>query len=307
VDFDPWGWLIKAIQDPTQQVVTLAVSMIKNSPEPHVLEGWFGGEYGVMFRMALLLLVPIIFAATTGALLNGGLQQLLRTYLFALPIGVFGGVAALALVDICVQIDNVMTKWVMDMSGPKILQFREALQADDDGIGGTIGSFVQFILFLSTLLSAALIVLEMLFRNVMIYMAVMFIPLSLVAYIWGPVRVWFYNLCELIITMIFAKFVIAVVSSFGFIAVGYGSLAFRDDGNAQQLGLMIGGVVVLFIAAWAGPVLITYIMAPNHDILSRQKVQQLLPGNHDRYFAYNLAKQRMSSVGRLIPGVGRRR
>ena len=69
------------------------------------------------------------------------------------------------------------------------------------------------ILMFFFLFALLFLVLEMFFRNVMIYMAVLFIPFSLAAFIWGPIRVWFYNLCELVTTMVFAKFVIAAVMS----------------------------------------------------------------------------------------------
>jgi MFS family permease len=289
-----------------------AINLILISPDPSLNAAWYRGEYSVVLQISLWLLIPIIFAATIGALMRGGLQQVLRTYCWALPIGIFGGVVTIALVDLAIKLDNEMTVWVFSNTKETVQSFYDSMNktAGDQGIktAGTSyadadWSFVQMICMVFFLFLLLFLVLEMFFRNVMIYMAVLFIPFSLAAYIWGPIRVWFYNLCELVTTMVFAKFVIAAILSFGMTAMAYATTG-NGTYSAANLTMVFGSLVVMGIACISGPVIVTYVMSPSHSILSFKAAKQITPWNHDRKFAGQLFKANYGAIKEMIGSGG---
>jgi hypothetical protein len=312
--FNLFGFVAKAFQEAVVGLIAYAINLIVKSPEPHLTAAWFRGEYGVMLKLALWLLIPIIFSATISALLHGGLQQVLRTYLWALPIGVFGGVVTIALIEIAIDIDQELTVAVFSQTLGTIQSFYDGLNkatmdtgnaVKDQANGFTIAgwSFIQMILMFFMLFLVGFLIIEMFFREVMIYMGVLFIPFSLAAFIWGPVRVWFYNLCELVMTMVFAKFVIAAIMSFGFTAMAYGLTGSGTFSDAN-MAVIFGAIVIMIIACMSGPVLVTFVMAPNHSILSTKSAKQITPWNHDRKFAGSLFKANYKSIKEAVGSGG---
>jgi hypothetical protein len=297
-------WLQKCVVG----LIVFAINMIIIAPDPNLTSAWFRGEYGIVLQISLFLLIPIIFAATIGALMRGGLQQVLRTYLWALPIGIFGGVVAIAIIEIAIKIDHELTIAVFSNSRETIQSFYDALNEEvkDDEYqeANNVGwAFTQMVCMFIMLFLILFLMLEMFFRQVMIYMGALFIPFALAAFIWGPIRVWFYNLCELIVTMVFAKFVIAAVMSFGFTAMAYG-LTGAGEFDSAQLAVVFGALIIMVIACMSGPVLVTFIMAPSHSILSFKAAKQVTPWNHDRKFAGQLFKANYDSLKSAVKGGG---
>jgi hypothetical protein len=303
-------WWADALQRRVVDVVGWAINWIVHAPEPHLTSAWFRGEYGIALHLAMWMLLPIIFAATISALLRGGLQEVLRTYLWGLPIGVFGGVVTVALIEICIDIDGELTRAVLSRSQDTIQSFYDALNRSTVSPAANSfqgdWAFVQLVVMALFLALVVMLVVEMIFREVMIYMGAMFIPFSLAAFIWGPVRVWFYTLAELVTTMIFAKFVIASVMSFGFTALAY-AVTGQGHFSDAQFGVMLGGVAVFVIACLTGPALVAFVMNPGHAILSFKAAKQVTPWNHDRKYAgqlfaknYKAIKSKISSAGSSV-------
>jgi hypothetical protein len=327
-EFSPYDAIARKLQEATADILGFAINMIILAPDPTLKAAWFRGEYGIVMQVAMYLMVPIIFAATIGALMRGGLQQVLRTYLWALPIGVFGGVVAIAIIDIAIKIDHELTLAVFGITiGPDgqervsdsgsiatIQSFYDQMAgtvkkdtptgSTGAEVNGTLWSLTQLICIFVLLILLFFLVIEMFFRQVMIYMGALFIPFSLAAYIWGPIRVWFYNLCELIVTMVFAKFIIASIMSFGFTAMAYG-LNGGGSFSSFNIGLVMGALVVMTIACMSGPALVSFVMAPSHSILSFKAAKQVTPWNHDRKFAGQLFKSNFDSIKGALKGGGK--
>jgi hypothetical protein len=376
--FNVYDAMATKLQEATAGILGMVINLIVLAPDPTLKAAWFRGEFGVVMQVAMYLMVPIIFAATIGALMRGGLQQVLRTYLWALPIGIFGGVAAIAIIDIAIKVDHELTlavfgitqdangeQHVMDSGSIKTIQSfydqmansvkaadaadlaeNERIRAEAAAQGKTIcndigngappidpatgvpmnpniprgdcimlenvsgtanqvnatgWSLTQVLCMFVLLVLLFFLLIETFFRQVMIYMGALFIPFSLAAFIWGPIRVWFYNLCELIITMVFAKFVIAAIMSFGFTAMAYG-LNGGESFSSFNLGLVMGALVVMTIACMSGPALVTFVMAPSHSILSFKAAKQVTPWNHDRKFAGSLFKSNFDSLKGALKG-----
>lgn len=312
--FNPFTWVADhLLQEAVVGMLWLCIWMIINAPEPHLTAAWFRGEYGIILQISLWLLIPIVFAATIAALMRGGLQAVLRTYLWAVPIGIFGGVVAIALIEIAIEIDHELTAAVFARSRETVQSFYEAMNKQTGGTTGedfTQGAasyswgFVQMLMMIPMLALTVMLVIEMFFRQVMIYMAAMFIPFSLAAFIWGPIRYWFYSLCELILTMVFAKFVIAAIVSFGFTALAYG-ITGNGEFTVANIGVVLGALIVLTLACLSGPALVAFIMSPGHQILSFRAARQLTPGNHDRAWSGTLAANNYRDIRARLTAAGR--
>jgi hypothetical protein len=316
--FNVYDAIAGAIQGAVVELLAFVINMITLGPDPQLKAAWFRGEYGIILQISLYLLIPIIFAATIGALLHGGLQQVLRTYLWALPIGIFGGVVAIALLDIAIKIDQEITLAVFgigqdgsvkDSASIRTVksfydQMNNSVKGDKALEADAIAwSVTQAICMLFMLVLLFFLMVEMYFRQVMIYMAALFIPFSLAAYIWGPIRPWFYSLCEISITMIFAKAVVAGIVSFGFTGMAYG-LNGGASFSSFNLGLVFGALVILVIACMSGPVLVSFVMSPSHSILSFKAAKQVTPWNHDRKFAGQLFKANFDNLKGAFKGGG---
>ena len=104
-------------------------------------------------------------------------------------------------------------------------------------------------------------------------------------------------------TMVFAKFVIAAVMSFGFTAMAYGVTGSGTFSGAN-LAVVFGAIIVMVIACMSGPVLVSFVMSPSHSILSFKAAKQITPWNHDRKFAGSLFKANYSAIKEALGSAG---
>lgn len=290
-------------------LLTVCMNMVYNAPDANVMNMWFIGKYSTMYKMAMLMMVPIVLAATVGIILRGSLLGLFRTFVIGTAVAVFGSAVALSVVTICIEIDNDLVQAVTHGelgTIENVNRLNDALsQAHTEtdipiGVDANVDTSLRKVVmpalqavFMLIMIPCCLFMwFELVFRQVMIYMAVLFLPMSFAAYLWGPIRIWLYMLAEICVTMIFAKFIIAAIAGFGFQAV---TVAFVGDAKnganvtgSEQWGLFMGGTLVLFAACVAVPALIAFVMQPTHAILQRKQVGGFMPTSNKNTYARGL-------------------
>lgn len=307
-----FGWLVALLAGSVSNVLGWVTTLIKDAPDPQIDTVWFRQEYTAVFKIGLYLMVPMVLAATIGLIIRGSLFHVFRTYVLGVGVAVLGGAVSLSVLALCLEINNDLTEAVT--KGPlgvqgSMDQFLLALQNmqvgfTDEGIImalGQAGTPLFFIIILNLLLIFALFLwVELIFRQVMLYVAILFLPLAFVAYVWGPIRIWLYMLAEICVTMIFAKFIIAVTAGFGLRAV----FAFAGDGSSgtiqtadtsMSLMWLFGGLLVMFVACFAVPAVIAFVMQPTHDILRRKQVTSMSPWSSRSAYGYSLMKGAMGA------------
>lgn len=311
VDF--FAPISKFLSEVALKLLEANMYMIHNAPDPNVMSVWFISKYSSASAIALYLMVPIVLAATFGVILRGSLAGLFHTYVIGTAVAIFGSMVALSVVTICIAIDAEMVEAITN--GPlgtteNVRHFTDALAnssganeagavADPGTTTRKIFSPILYALCMIVMIVGCLfMLLELVFRQVMIYMSVLFLPLSFAAYIWGPIRIWLYMLAEICVSMIFAKFIVAAIAGFGFQAL---AIFFVGDNSAAlgagsgenvtgsgQWGLLVGGAFTLFAACCAIPALIAFVMQPTHAVLQRKAVWGQLPMSNKNTYARRL-------------------
>lgn len=276
--FDIFKLVAEALQDAVKGLMLGTMSLIVHSPEPDLTSLWYRGEYHLMMQIAGYVVVLVALLATISAILRGGMKELLRTFAIGLPVAVLGGVVAIGFVTLLQKVDQDMTEAMMSHTWKYFDAFYASINA-----GSAWGQFGQYeldcleiILFLNLLVFAILLWIELIFREVMIYMSVMFIPMALAAFVWAPLRNWIVGIAEVVATMVFSKFIIAAIMSFGFLAT---TTSLRD------IAVFMGGLITMAVACVAAPILIVFVMQPHHDMITRGQVAPLSPIGADRSYA----------------------
>ncbi len=303
---DIFEWLGRALASIAQALLKANMNLIKSAPDPQIhvslpnspsqamtTAAWFGEQYEAMARVAFVLLVPIVIAAVIGLIMRGDLFQLIRTVIIGTAVAIFGTFAALSVIGMCINVNNEMTEALI--SGPRgaeasISRYLDAMNATSGNSLGEVAlndgrkvglSLGGIIVYLITIVGCLFLWVEMIFRQLMIYLGVLFLPFAFAAYIWGPLRIWLYMLAEICVTMVFAKFIIAAVVTFGFQAITVGAVgdAVGDTNVATTagFGLMLAGALVIFAACFAVPTIIAFVMQPTHAILQRKQVWSMMP------------------------------
>ena len=295
-------WMIDAVLD----CLDAMMSMIQNAPEPDVTRGnvWFIEQYGMVYQMALLLIVPLALVATISALLKGGIAELLKTYLIGIPVAVLGTVVALSVITFMLKIDQSFTDALLAQLSLDYAVFVDAVantQTDTEDLGSL---FLLCLIFLFMTLSVMFVWLELIFRAIAIYLAVLFLPLGFAAYIWRGSRSWYSRLARMIVGLVMMKFLIVAALAFGFGAVRYafGPIPAQDaDATAMHLGTLLSGVIVFAMASLSGPTILA--LAIGRDSIpgmDRKEFAKMTPINADQGFI-------RKSYGALVPKSLKRR
>lgn len=219
-------------------LVGRVIDLIDSSTTPGMSEGWFSTELGLMVHVALLIVMPILMAATIGAVLRQDARRLGRVWGIGLPVALFAGVAGsqlagwgLAITDsLCsVFLGNVTEK----MAGELL-------------VGATAGGpsappvFLAMIVDVLMIVGGLLIWLELIVRSAGVYVATFFMPLALIGYIWPATAGMARRAVEILVSLILSKFVIVASVSLGLSAL--------SGGGADA---PLSGLAVLMMAAFA--------------------------------------------------------
>lgn len=294
--FEPF---FRMVQAAALGMLVLVVNTIRHSPEPNLTALWYRGSYHLMLQIGAYATIAVALGAGISAVLKGGTKELIRIFVVGVPISIFGGVAAISLVALLQQIDQSMTNAVLDATESHFQTFYDRMNASGDALTGAAIALFLFFIFISLQLMLIFLMIEMVFRQIMIYMAVLFIPLALGAYVWAPLRGWFTGLAEVIVTMVLSKFIIAAVMSFGLVSINHAFVATDVLGTVSA---MLAGLLTFFTACVAAPMILIFVMSPSHDVLRRGQVVARLPFGADNSYGRGKARQSIGSVANRVRG-----
>lgn len=276
----PSRWVAVRLAEVCMEMLRVVLDVINNTPEADIGADFFQEQYQKVVRFGTLTTIPIALVATISALLRGGLPQVLRVYLYGLPVAILGSSVVITIIGIMQAINKSLVSAVSGNLVENMDGFYAALSqqaAVDPGscvLGTTVGDcngalgivLINIVVMFFMLIGTVFIWLELLFRNVVIYLSVLFLPLGFAAFVWSPLRRWLFHGFEIVVMTIFGQAVAVIVLAFGFAAfnAGLGS-AVPEPGGAVNVGTLLTGTILLFVAATAAPALVVFALAPRHD------------------------------------------
>jgi DNA processing protein len=259
---------IKAAGDEVMQGVTTWVAkgaawlvgqagkLISATTTPRLGSDWFLRQYKAMGSLAALFALPLLLLSVLHGVFKRDAGIVLRAAFVQLPAAFLLTAIAVTVVQLLLQLTDQMSAAVAGSVGDDANEFF-------DDVGKALGSMTGagmnatplFAVFLAALVAAAgafCVWLELLVRSGAIYVAVLFLPFTFVAMIWPGTERWCRRLIELLVAIIFAKFVIVAI-----MALAAAGLAHSRGDEAFQG--VLAGAALMVLAAFSPFVLLKLI------------------------------------------------
>ena len=235
--------------DGASWLVTEVAKQIDRSSRPELSSTWFAQRYAGMTQLAAALAAVFLLLAVGHAIISQDLWRLVRAAFVLLPSALLLTFAAVTLVEIGLALTDWMTTWILSGTGADIDSAFHGL-GDVLSVTGN-NALAPFVLFLSSLvvsLLALLVWLELVMREAAVYVAVAFLPLTLVAMVWERTAHWCRRLAEWLVAIVLAKFTIAAAFALSAAAI------VNAPSSGGGLSALLAGCSVLLVAAltpWA--------------------------------------------------------
>ena len=222
---------IKAAGDEVMQGVTAWVAkgagwligqagkLIGETTTPRIDSPWFLRQYRTMGALAAVFAVPLLLLSVLQGVLKREAGVIVRAAFVQLPAAFLLTAIAVTIVHLLLQLTDQMSAAVASSVGNDSKEFFEDTGKALGGVTGSAAGATQvplFAVFLAALIAAAgafCVWLELLVRAAAIYVAVLFLPFTFVAMIWPATARWCRRLVEILLAIIFAKFVIVAITS----------------------------------------------------------------------------------------------
>jgi hypothetical protein len=218
-------------------LVKLVGSLISTTA-PSLDAKWFVDGLESMVGIAAVVMAPLLFAASIGAIIHQDMKRLARTWGVALPVAVIVGMAAIPVTSEALAVTDALSNLVRQGLQPHLTTTLDRLGA---GVAASGSPFLATIVAMVVIVGGLLLWLELLLRSAAIYVVVFFFPLALAGLVWPATAHWTKRMVELLVALILSKFVIVAALS----------LAVGAVGTARQAGQVIAGGAVLLMAGFA--------------------------------------------------------
>lgn len=200
---------------------------------PDLRAGWFGGAYRAMQRAFEAVVVPVLLIATIGAVVRHDLRRLGRIWAIGLPVAALAAAAGTVLTDLSIKGSDALTAMVVGTH----LDLKGALLNLANGSFATGSPALVTIGIYGVALAGALMVwLELVLRSATIYIAVFFMPLGLVTYVWPATAAIAKRSVEVLAVLVLSKFVIFATLWLGMAALSGGD---SIDGTLEGAGILL--------------------------------------------------------------------
>jgi hypothetical protein len=236
-----FGFLVKWIAHGavylTDQVIGQAIT---SSTQPEVGSSWYKVVVQGMLPTEELVVAPLLFAATLGAILRQDMRRLARAWGACLPLALLGGFAVTSLAKVGLGVTDELSTAIQEAVTPNLKQLYSAIvpAALPQVITSGPAVFAVSFVFLA---GAMVIWIELALRSAAIELAVLFMPLGLAGLIWPATAHWAKRLLEVLAALLLAKPVIV-----GALCLGSHSLTVGQGPNA-----IFAGIAILLLAAFA--------------------------------------------------------
>ena len=212
------GSLNAALDATANWMVGHVMDLIGGSTKPDVGAHWFVDEIGRMHQVAILVLLPVLMAATVGPVLRQDGRRLARVWGVGLPLAVLAGFACAQLASLAVAAtDGLCTVLIGPHAATLGAQFSGAMS---NRLVSGEPFFVQMLLAGLTVAGTVMVWLELMVRSAAVYVATFFMPLALVGYVWPATVAIARRAIEILVSLVLSKLVIVACLSLGLAAMG---------------------------------------------------------------------------------------
>ena len=236
---------------------------VDETTTPNLLSKGFLHQYRLMVEIAASMAALMLVFAVLEALARGDAGVLWRVFMVNVPLAAIATSAAYVVVQLLLATDDAMCEAISQSTGKDAHQFLkgavEALIVVGGGSGAAVGAaaggatgaaagavgvplFIGFIAAVITAFAALFVWIELLMRDAAVYVVALFMPLAIAASIWPRWSSALRKTCELLIVVIFSKFVIVAIISLA------ASLLARSEGSVEQV---LAAAAMLLLARFA--------------------------------------------------------
>ena len=205
---------------------------------------WFASAARGLVPLAPIMVAPLLFAATIGAVLRHDMRRLARAWGVALPVSLMCSAALVQLCRLGLQVTDAMSSFIEQSVYPGL--GRAFAVAVGDGIGGgaSLGGLglVEAAFGLLLVLGGMAVWLELALRAAAVELAVFFMPLALAGLVWPATAHWARRMLEVLAALLLAKPVVTAALCLGARAVTAGG------GGLESL---VTGTAILLMASFA--------------------------------------------------------
>lgn len=229
---------------------------------PNLLSEGFVRQYRLMARIAAFMAALMLIFCVFEGIGRGDPGLLWRVFLINAPLAAIVTSAAYVVVQLLIATCDGMCLAISQSAGADSKEFFQgpikALAAAGAGVGAVAGGgvpgpasaagsatgaiavplFVGFIAAIVVAFAAFFVWIELLMRDAAIYVVALFMPLALAASIWPRWSSALTRTCELLVVIIFSKFVIVAIISLA------ASLLARNEGAVEHV-LAAGAMLLL--------------------------------------------------------------
>jgi len=243
--------------------VGLVVKGMQATTTPELKASWYQQRFTSMAALGvgLALLVAMIalgsaavrrdpdaLASTFVGMWRAGLGTGLVIALTVIALGVADGISS----DVTKTAFGDGTSFFKAVSG--VFSDRSASAAFGAAVGSTI---VTLIFAIMVLLASIAVWVELILRNAVIYVAVLFLPITLAASVWPALRSWSTNLTKTLGAFVILKPVVVIILSLA----GAAATAGLGGQSKGPVGVVLAAVVIFGLAAFSPFALLSLIGA----------------------------------------------
>jgi hypothetical protein len=235
------SWVIGA----ATTITAFIAREITATTSPQLTSSWYERQFAPMAADGGGLALLVTMVALSSAALRRNSQELAHILTAMLRAG-FGTGVVIALTMLGLGITDQISAAVVNGSH---VQFWTTLNDawGTSNYGGFGSSMLAALIALIEVIGALMVWLELIVRNAVIYIAVLFLPLSLAAGIWQPLAAWPGRLARLLGLFLILKPVALITLSLGANAAAAGLSG--SAGLSQSIGTILAGIAIFILAA----------------------------------------------------------
>jgi hypothetical protein len=249
-------WLIAAATTITKFVS----AQMRSTTTPQLQSSWYAAQFAPIAALGAALALLVTLVALGSAALRRSPDALAGTLVAVVRAG-FGTGVIIALTAIGLGIADAISADILQ-SSPHAFWSTVSTAWGQRGFGGFGSSALAALIALVEVLGALLVWLELIVRNAVIYVAVLFFPVALAASIWPPLAGWTGRLGRLLLLFVMLKPVTLIVLSLAGNAAASG-LSF-SAGAGASVGTILAAVVIFSLAAFA-PWALMYLLSADAE------------------------------------------
>jgi type IV secretion system protein TrbL len=237
------GW----VADGAKAILDRIAGLLGDPTRIDLAAPWIQGRVGAMRDIAIVLVLPLLLAALISAVIHQDPGRLVRAVGVHLPLAVLGMFMAVQLTTFALAITDELCQQISDGVGQRAPQTFQNLSVAMASLASPLtqssGGFLAFVAALLVVIGALLIWIELLLRSTAVYVAVMFLPLTLSGLVWPATARCAKRLIEILVALILSKFVI--------VAVIYLAVSGLGAQPKDALGAGLSGATMLLLAGFA--------------------------------------------------------